>query len=223
MLTVSMITMNEENAIAKVVGDIRGLVPDAEIFIVDSSDDRTPEIAESLGCRVVRQFPPKGYGPAMDRALREAAGDVVLTLDCDDTYPVDAIPQFLKAIEDGADLVDGNRVWRRPPAMPLANYFANRCFAIVAGLLCGSSNMDLHSGMRAYRRSMLQDLTWDPRGPGLPVELLLLPLRLGYKVVQIPIDYRERIGTTTLHRWSSTIWTFRRILRMARVAKKTRA
>jgi hypothetical protein len=40
---------------------------------------------------------------------------------------------------------------------------------------------------------------------------------MGFKVVEIPIDYRERIGTTTLHRWSSTLWTFKRIWRMARL------
>ena len=112
MLTVSMITMNEEKAIAKVVGDIRRQVPEAEILIVDSSRDRTPEIAEELGCRVLRQFPPKGYGPAMDRALREASGDVVLTLDCDDTYPVEAIPALLEEIAQERDLdADDIEVW----------------------------------------------------------------------------------------------------------------
>jgi len=215
-LTVAMITMNEQGAIAKVVGDIRAVAPDAEILVVDSSKDRTPEIAAGLGCRVVRQFPPRGYGPAMDRALREASGDVVITLDCDDTYPTDAIPDFVAAIDAGADLVDGNRVWRRPPAMPLSNYVANRAFGLVARLACGSTGMDLHSGMRAYRKSMLDALRWDPDGPALPVELVLLPQRLGYRVVQLPIDYRERIGKTTLHRWDSTVWTFKRIWRAAR-------
>src|SRR5690349_1904342 len=69
-LTVTMITMNEEKAIAKVIGDIRQHVPQAEILVVDSSKDRTAEIAEGLGARVIKQFPPKGYGPAMDLALR---------------------------------------------------------------------------------------------------------------------------------------------------------
>ncbi len=216
-LTISMITMNEEGAVAKVVDDIRKVAPDAEILVVDSSKDRTAEIAEKMGCRVIRQFPPKGYGPAMDRALREASGDVVLTMDCDDTYPVEAIPEFLKKIEEGYDLVDGSRVWRRPNAMPLANFIANRAFALTAKLLCGSINTDLHSGMRAYRKTMLDQMAWDPNGPALPVELVLMPQRLGFKVLEIPIDYRERIGTTTLHRWDSTKWTFRRIFRMARL------
>lgn len=214
-LTVAMITMNEEGAIAKVVGDVRAVAPEAEILIVDSSKDKTPEIATQLGCRVVRQFPPRGYGPAMDRALREASGEVVLTLDCDDTYPTDAIPDFVAAIAAGADLVDGNRVWRRPPAMPFGNYIANRAFGLLAKVACGSAGMDLHSGMRAYRKSMLDALRWDPDGPALPVELVLLPQRLGYRVVQLPIDYRERVGKTTLHRWDSTLWTVKRIWRAA--------
>ena len=73
-LTVSMITLNEERAVAKVVEDIRRVAPEAEIFLVDSSKDRTAEIAESLGCRVLKQFPPQGYGPAMDKAVADSRG-----------------------------------------------------------------------------------------------------------------------------------------------------
>jgi glycosyltransferase involved in cell wall biosynthesis len=212
-LTVSMITMNEEGAIAKVVGDIRRVAPDAEILVVDSSKDRTAEIAQSLGCRVIKQFPPQGYGPAMDRAVREGAGDVVITLDCDDTYPVDAIPEMMRLIDDGYDLVNTTRTWRRPKAMPFANFLANRLFALGARVLHGLRTTDVHSGMRAYRKSMIEQLQWDPRGPALPVDMYVIPHRRGFKVVEIPIDYRERIGTTTLHRFSSTIWTFKRLWR----------
>ncbi|HEX2123282.1 MAG TPA: glycosyltransferase family 2 protein, partial [Thermoanaerobaculia bacterium] len=126
-LTVSMITMNEEKAVAKVVGDIRRVVPpDTEILVVDSSKDRTAEIAQELGCRVIKQFPPQGYGPAMDRAVREASGDVVITLDCDDTYPVEVIPRLVQLIDEGYDLVNTTRVQKRPKAMPFANFIANR-------------------------------------------------------------------------------------------------
>ena len=221
-LTVSMITMNEEGAIRKVVEDIRRVVPEAEILVVDSSRDRTPEIAAELGCRVLRQFPPKGYGPAMDRALREASGDIVITLDCDDTYPVEAIPALVDGIAEGYDLVDGSRVRRRPKAMPLANFFANRVFAVTARLLHGIRSTDLHSGMRAYRKTMLDQVAWDHQGPALPVDLLLIPYRAGFKVKEIGIDYRERIGATTLHRFSSTWWTFKRIFRLLGTPKARR-
>jgi glycosyltransferase involved in cell wall biosynthesis len=215
-LTVSMITMNEEGAVAKVVKDIRAVAPDAEILLVDSSKDRTAEIAEELGCRVIKQFPPQGYGPAMDRAVREASGDIVVTLDCDDTYPVEVIPQLVKMIDDGYDLVNTTRVHKRPKAMPFANFIANRIFALGARILHGMKTTDVHSGMRAYRRSMIDAVKWTAKGAALPVDMLIIPFRRGYKVVEVKIDYRERIGNTTLHRWSSTIWTFRRLWKARR-------
>lgn len=212
-VTVSMITMNEEGAVAKVIGDIRRVVPEAEILLVDSSRDRTPDIAASLGCRVIRQFPPQGYGPAMNRAVREASGDVVVTLDCDDTYPVEAIPRLVDLIREGSDLVNTTRVHHRPKAMPFANFLANRAFALAARILHGIRTTDLHSGMRAYRKSMIDQVEWSEKGPALPVDMLLIPYRRGFRIAEVPIDYRERIGVTTLHRFSSTLWTLKRIWR----------
>jgi glycosyltransferase involved in cell wall biosynthesis len=212
-LTVSMITMNEEGAVAKVIHDIQRVAPDAEILLVDSSKDSTAEIAQSLGCRVLKQFPPQGYGPAMDRAVREAAGDIVVTLDCDDTYPVEVIPELVKLIDEGYDLVNTTRTWRRPKAMPYANYLANRAFALAARILHGLKTTDVHSGMRAYRKSMIDAVQWTARGAALPVDMYVIPFKRGYRIIEIPIDYRERIGTTTLHRFSSTLWTFKRLWR----------
>lgn len=219
-VTVSMITMNEEGAVAKVIADIRRVVPDAEILLVDSSRDRTPDIAQDLGCRVIRQFPPQGYGPAMNRAVREASGDVVVTLDCDDTYPVTAIPQMLRLIEEGNDLVNTTRVKRRPKAMPLANFLANRVFALGARLLHGLRTTDVHSGMRAYRKTMIDAVEWDPNGPALPVDMYVIPHRRGFRTCEIAIDYNQRIGETTLHRFSSTLWTFRRLWNARRVKRE---
>ncbi len=218
-LTVSMITMNEEGAIAKVVSDIKRVAPDAEILVVDSSKDRIAEIAQSLGCRVIKQFPPQGYGPAMDRAVREGSGDMVITLDCDDTYPVETIPELRRRIEAGADLVNTTRVHRRPKAMPFANFLANRVFALGARILHGLKTTDVHSGMRAYRKSMLDRVQWNPRGPALPVDMIVIPHRMGFRVEEIPIDYRERVGTTTLNRWQSTVWTFKRLWNARRVSR----
>jgi glycosyltransferase involved in cell wall biosynthesis len=211
-LTVSMITMNEEKAVAKVIQDIRRVAPDAEVLLVDSSKDRTAEIAQELGARVIKQFPPQGYGPAMDRAVREASGDVVITLDCDDTYPVEVIPEMVRLVEqEGFDLVNTTRTWRRPQAMPFANFLANRLFALGARVLHGLKTTDVHSGMRAYRKTMIDKVQWVAKGPALPGDMYVVPHRMGFRIKEIPIDYRERIGETTLHRWSSTVWTFKRL------------
>jgi Glycosyl transferase family 2 len=214
-LTVGMISMNEAGAVGGVIDSIRAACPEAEILLVDSSKDETPTIAEAKGARVLRQFPPRGYGPAMTRLLYSATTDVVVTIDCDGTYPVDRIRGLHAAVEAGADLVNASRTHARPSAMPLPNFVANRTFAAVAGLVHRFSTTDVHSGMRAYRTSMLRGIQVPEKGAALPVELLIIPARHGYRVEDVNIEYLERIGASTLQRWDSTIWTFRRIFRAA--------
>lgn len=211
-IAVAMITRNEERAVGKVIGDIRRAAPEAAIVIVDSSSDSTPTIAESMGARVIRQVPARGYGPAMDRALHAADREVIVTLDCDDTYPVEFIePMARMILEDGYDLVDGSRLAGKPEAMPWINYLANWGFALLASLVFFHRLRDLHSGMRAYRKSLLDNLTYTVNGAALPVELLLRPIRRGYKVKVITIPYRERIGESTMRPLQGAWWTLRRI------------
>ncbi len=222
-VTVSMITMNEEKSVALVIKNIQSVIPDAEILIVDSSKDSTPVIAASLGAKVIRQFPPRGYGPAMERALRESSRDVVVTMDCDNTYPAEQIPRLAALIlEDGYDVVDASRLKRKPAAMPWLNYLANVFFAGIASLLFFKKLTDLHSGMRAYRKSMIDALHFEAQGAALPVELLLKPLVLGYKIKIVFIDYRERIGQSTLQPLNSAWWTLKRIIKIRRTSQRAR-
>jgi glycosyltransferase involved in cell wall biosynthesis len=218
MISVAMISMNEELAIARVMNDIQAALEGRkyEVVIVDSSRDATPEIAERMGARVIRQFPPQGYGRAMGRVLRECRGDVAVTLDCDGTYPATEIPVIADMVLSGqCDLVNASRLERRPETMPFANYLANWLFAVTGWLLVGVKSTDLHSGMRAYSREIIEQVEVDPNGPALPVELLLKPALQGFRIREVFIPYGERLGQTTLNRWSSTVWTFRRIFRLA--------
>jgi hypothetical protein len=143
-------------------------------------------------------------------------------MDCDGTYPADAIPALVRLVEHGWDLVNASRLCTRPDAMPLPNYLANFTFAKVTWAVHGLPVTDVHSGMRAYRRSTLADLDFDPEGPALPVELLILAARRGWRVAEVPIPYFERVGATTLNRFSSTVWTFRRIFRLLRKGQRVR-
>ena len=218
MISVAMITMNEEKAVGSVIADIRAALQgrEHEIVIVDSSRDETAMIAEQLGARVIRQFPPQGYGNAMARVLRECRGDVAVTLDCDGTYPAGEIPRMADMVLSGdCDLVNASRLEKRPASMPWPNYLANWLFAVTGRVLVGVKSTDLHSGMRAYSQQVIERVKVDPNGPALPVELLLKPALLGFRMLEIFIPYGERIGETTLRRWDSTVWTFRRIFRLA--------
>ena len=210
-ISVVMISMNEEKAVTGVINDIKKYAPSAEILIVDSSKDKTAEIAEANGAKVIKQLPPKGYSRAMELALKSASGDIIVTMDCDSTYPASDIPKLISLMEKGYDMVNTSRVSKRPKNMPFTNFLANRAFALFTWLRHGIKTTDVHSGMRAYKREMIHKLNWDLTGPALPVELFIKPIKHGYKYIEIPIDYFERIGQTTLNKFDSTIWTFKRI------------
>ena len=198
------ITLNEEEAIGKVIGDIHAATGGAcEIVVVDSSTDRTPEIAESMGARVIRQE-PQGYGQAMKTALLAGSGDVVITTDCDDTYPMEMIPEFLKGIEDGYDIVSGSRLKGcfKPTNMPIGNWLANWLFAQMTSTLYGLPSTDVTTGMRAYKREVLQTIPWETNY-ALPAELVIRPHLKGYKIKEIAIPYKERVGVVTLNKWRS--------------------
>ena len=150
----------------------------------------------------------------MELALRSATGKVIVTLDCDNTYPAEIIPSLAKEVSDGnQDLVDASRLESKPQTMPWINFIANVGFAWIASILFWRCLTDLHSGMRAYRRTMIEELKFDASGPALPVDLLLLPIKRGYKVGTRFIEYRERVGESTMQPLPSAWWTLKRILR----------
>ena len=196
-VSVVMGTYNEEAAIGVVLDDIDRVTDGrAEVVCVDGSDDRTPAIARERGARVIEQE-PQGYGVAVHEALRSASRDVVVTTDCDDTYPMEALPEFLALVNEGYDVVSGDRLYHGADAMPLLNRLGNHAFALLASALAGERVHDTTTGMRAYHRDVIESIEWT-ENTGLSAELLLRPLMRGYDVREVPIDYRERRGETKL-------------------------
>jgi len=197
-VSVVMGTRNEEEAVEKVITDIKKSTTNlAEIIVVDGSSDRTPEIAEQLGARVIRQK-PQGYGIAVKSALLAASKDVIITVDCDDTYPAEQIPEFLQYINEGYDVVSGSRLILENENMTRFNRFGNSLFAKITSILYGIRVTDVTTGMRAYRRELIHNIDWT-ENVGLSAELLFRPAAQHYKIIEIPINYRPRVGETKLN------------------------
>jgi glycosyltransferase involved in cell wall biosynthesis len=205
-ISVVMPTFNEEKAIPGVVADIRKYAADhdVEILIVDSSKDNTPKVAAELGVKVVSQ-PPQGHGIALRTAILAASGDYIITADCDNTYPMDRIGDFLDLLADqGFDLVSGNRLGTPEvrKAMPGANLWANRTFAFIVRMLYGIPTHDVTTGMFGFRRAAAHAVAWETNY-SFPSEVIIRSCRAGLRYKEIPISYRLRIGEVTLHRWRS--------------------
>lgn len=196
-VSVVMGAYNEVDAIESVLADVDAATEgEAEVVVVDSSDDGTAAVARDRGAKVVKQ-PPRGYGAAVERALREASNPVRITTDCDGTYPMDRIPDFLRLVNEGYDVVSGDRLYHGAEAMPALNRLGNRAFAAAASLLGGRRLYDVTTGMRAYREDVVESIRWT-ENTGLSAELLIRPSMRGYRIRQEPIDYAERLGETKL-------------------------
>ena len=197
-VAVVMGTYNEEEAIATVIQDVEDVTDGkAEVICVDGSSDRTPEIAREHGATVIEQE-PQGYGVAVSAAIAAPDRPIVVTTDCDDTYPMEKLPEFLAEINDGADVVSGDRISPGADAMPGFNRFGNQVFASVASVLMLRRVHDTTTGMRAYRKKAVIDAIEWTENTGLSAELLIRPLMRGYDVRERPIPYRERAGETKL-------------------------
>jgi len=223
-LTVGMLTMDEEESIERMMNEIKRVAPDAKILLVDSSmKDQTPVIAERMGARVIRQLPPRGHGPAMEVLMKEASqeSEALIYLDCDFTYPPDVIPRLRRILERGVDVVNAARTRTRPEAMPLPNYVANKSFAFLAQATAGARVADLHSGMRGYRSSVIRAFAFDGEGDAIPIDTLLWPAKCGYRVVEVPIDYQERVGFSKLRKVAGTVWTFIRLAKTLKVGERS--
>ena len=194
-------TRNEEAAIGRVIADLpRDLV--TEVLVVDGgSTDQTRAVAAAHGARVIRE-PRRGYGRACLTGLEQidAAADVVVFLDGDYSDRPAELPQLLAPIEAGlADLVLGSRLAgiRTPGALPAHSVLGNRLAALLIGLVSGVSLTDL-GPFRAVRPAMLRALALQEQTYGWPVEMLVKGAARGYRIVEVPVSYHPRIGTSKI-------------------------
>ncbi|MFH1470251.1 MAG: glycosyltransferase family 2 protein, partial [Candidatus Micrarchaeota archaeon] len=198
--------------IEKVITDIqKATLGQAEIVVVDGSKDRTPVIAKKLGARVIRQE-PKGYGVAVKAALLAATKPIIVTVDCDGTYPASQIPELVSLVREGYDIVSGSRLRGGVKNMTLLNAFGNRMFALIGSLLYGIWITDVTTGMRAYKREVIQNINWT-ENTGLSAELILRPALKGYRIREVPIHYEPRLGDTKLNPFTGGARIFKSIIK----------
>lgn len=204
-LTVVIPTMNEADSIGKVIDDVQKHLSETEyeILVVDTdSTDGTVEIAEERGARVVNE-PRRGYGRAYKTGFEKAKGDYVATLDADCTYPAGRIPDFVRILDSGeADFIIGDRLSNlSPEAMSLMHRIGNRILNVTMRLLFRVKVKDSQSGMWVFKRELLDSLNVVSDGMPFSEEIKIEAMTKGFRVKQIPIDYKPRTGEKKLQSW----------------------
>ena len=200
--------MNEENTIGiciqKAISTLKREGLEGEIIVSDSSTDRSREIAQDMGVKVV--IPTvKGYGNAYLEGIRYSQGKYFLFTDADDTYDLNDIPKFIKPLIDNrADFVMGTRLKGdiKKGAMPrLHRYIGNPLLTGILNRLFNTNISDAHCGMRAITRDAYQKLDVKSEGMEYASEMVIEAARKRLRIIEVPISYYPRTTPSKLHSW----------------------
>jgi glycosyltransferase involved in cell wall biosynthesis len=171
-----------------------------EVVVADNaSDDRSAELAVQAGARVVHE-PRRGYGSAYLAGFAAARGRYIVMGDADLTYDFREIPRFVGELEDGAELVMGDRMDNiQPGAMPwLHRYVGNPILTGVLNVFFRTGVSDAHCGMRAVRRDVLPRLDLRTTGMEFASEMVIRAAKESLDIREFPIEYHPRGGASKL-------------------------
>lgn len=201
-ITVIIPCLNEEQGIEKVLRSMPDFVD--EVIVVDNnSTDRTSEVAAGLGAKVIREE-VRGYGRAYKRGFAIATKDLIITLDGDQSYPVDALSYLIEAfLHLEVDFLNASRFpVRDPRAMSLRSRIGNLILGMAMSVLFFRWVRDSQSGMWVFRRSILKEMKLESDGMAFSEEIKIEALRNpAIRFGEISIMYSSRLGESKLNAW----------------------
>lgn len=210
MTTLSVVipAYNEEDGIADITQRVLAVkedlvkagVDDLELLVVDDgSRDRTAQIVSQIeGVRLIRHPRNRGYGAALKTGFSHASGELIGFLDADGTYPPEYFPQLCEQALNGSDLVIGSRMSGADSKMPLTRRVGNLFFATLLTLMGHHKVSDSASGMRVFKREILERIYPLPNGLNLTPVMSTRAMHEGLRMVEVPIPYHERVGRSKL-------------------------
>jgi glycosyltransferase involved in cell wall biosynthesis len=204
LLSVVIPCLNEAENVERCVAAARRAIElagiDGEVIVSDNgSEDGSARLAELAGARVVHE-PRRGYGSAYIAGFRAARGRYIVMADADLTYDFNEIPRFLAELDDGADMVIGDRMQHiHPGAMPWHHrYIGNPLLSRLLNLLFHTGVRDAHCGMRALRRDRLGVLELRTTGMEFASEMVVRAAKERLDIREVPIEYHPRGGESKL-------------------------
>ena len=196
--------LNEEKGIGLSLAELQMVLDDPRYLVVDgNSVDRTVEFAKEMGAEILFQE-GTGKGEAIAHAIKSVDSDVnyVIFTDADYTYPAKSVPEMIRILEENPEvgMVTGNRFTHSLTLSAMKSLFfvGNRILAWTQRLLNGVHLNDPLTGLRVLRWNILKN--WEPKSKGFDIEAEINHRveNKGYRTVEIPIQYRSRVGEKKL-------------------------
>lgn len=195
---------NEEDGIGLTVAEFMDVLKGSGVLVVDGrSTDRTVEIAKRLGAEVIFQD-SSGKGDAVAKGLSNIHSNVhyIVLTDADYTYPAKYVPEMIQILEKKPDvgMVCGDRFngYEEKTTESSIYYLGNRFIAFTHNLLNGLSLNDPLTGLRVIRAEILRCWKVKSKGFDIEVELNHHVERKGFRIEEVPIKYRVRLGEKKL-------------------------
>jgi glycosyltransferase involved in cell wall biosynthesis len=202
-LSVVMPCLNESRTlgtcIRKALATMESLGIRGEVIVADNgSTDGSQSLAESLGARVV-PITARGYGSALRGGIAAARGKFVIMGDSDDSYDFTQLGDFISKLNEGYDLVMGNRFHGeiRPGAMPfLHRFLGNPLLSWLGRLFFGCPVGDFQCGLRGFRKESIDRLELQTTGMEFSTEMVVKATLFNLRIIEIPTtlspDGRDR-------------------------------
>jgi len=201
-ITVIIPCLNEEQGIEKVLRAMPDFV-DETIVVDNASTDKTSLVAAQLGATVIRED-VRGYGRSYKRGFSFATGDLIVTLDGDHSYPVDALSYLIEAfLHLDVDFLNASRFPARDRrAMSFKNKLGNLVLSLAMSVLFFHWVRDSQSGMWVLRRAIVPYMKLESDGMAFSEEIKIEALREPrIRFGEISILYSSRLGETKLNLW----------------------
>ncbi len=206
---VVMPAYNAETTLEKTVADLPDGCVDEIILVDDCSRDNTVALGRSLGLQVIAHETNQGYGANQKTcyaAALEQGADVVLMIHPDYQYDSSVVGVLIELLRrDHCDVLLGNRIRSRREAlaggMPPYKYLANRALTIVENVWLGQNLGEFHSGMRGYRREVLETIPWQRNSDDFVFDsqFLVQSVHFGFRLGDIPVPVRYMAEASSIN------------------------
>ena len=199
-ITIGIPAFNEEKNIGKVIVTLKKITNDI-IVCDDGSNDLTKEIAEGLGAKVISHTKNMGYGEAIKSIFNEAKkkeADILVTFDADGQHRPEDIMSLTKPIIDQeAEVVIGSRFLKNETNMPKYRKIGVKVLTKVTNMSIKENLTDSQSGLRAYQKKVLQNISLTDSGMGISTEILIKSHQKEFRIVEVPIQILYGKDTST--------------------------
>ena len=199
-ITIGIPAFNEEQNIGKIIITLKKITKDI-IVCDDGSSDLTREIAEGLGAKVISHTKNMGYGEAIKSIFNEAKkkeSDILVTFDADGQHRPEDIMSLTKPIIDQhADVVIGSRFLKNKTNMPKYREIGVKVLTKVTNMSIKENLTDSQSGLRAYQKKVLQNISLTDSGMGISTEILIKSHQKEFRIVEVPIQILYGKDTST--------------------------